>query len=250
MGAQYTVEIFDTLPSTNEYVRQLAEAGAPSGTAVLARHQTEGKGRLGRKFYSPTGTGLYMSLLLRTDLLPEDALLLTPMAAVAAAEGIEAVTGKHTEIKWVNDLIYRGKKVCGILAQSKLSADGKKLVYAVIGIGINLTVPQGGFPAELREIAGALYDTDESPDAQLFEMLAEAVLSRMMAESGNLTARTYLPSYRERLCVLGKPIIVVEDDKLYDAAAIALDDDMRLLVEYADGSRAWRSTGEIRIRLS
>lgn len=250
MEKRYTVEIFDTLPSTNEYLQQLAESGAPSGTAVLARHQTAGKGRMGRQFYSPAGTGLYMSLLLRTDLPPETALLLTPMAAVAAAEGIEAVTGKHTEIKWVNDLLFRGKKVCGILAQSKLKADGAALDYAVIGIGINLTAPQDGFPEVLSEIAGALYDTDESPAEQLFETLADAILSRIMAQSGKLTQREYLSSYRERLCVLGKPIVVVEQERAYDATAIALDDDMRLLVEYADGSRAWRSTGEIRIRLS
>lgn len=249
MEKAYDLQIFDTLPSTNTYLQELAEQGAPSGTAVLARHQTAGRGRMGRSFFSPSRTGLYMSLLLRLDESPETALLLTPMAAVAAAEGIEAVTGKHVQIKWVNDLFLCGKKVCGILAQSKLSDDGKRLAYAVIGIGINLTAPQEGFPSELSEIAGALYEQGEQPSEGLLETLAEEILSRLMELSRELTKRTYLPAYRERLCMLGRRITVAEQEQEAEATALAVDDDLRLLVEYADGRREWRSTGEIRIRL-
>ena len=249
MEQGYQLQIFDSLPSTNTYLQELAEQGAPSGTAILARHQTAGRGRMGRKFYSPQGTGLYMSLLLRLDESPETALLLTPMAAVAAAEGIEAVTGKSVQIKWVNDLFYRSKKVCGILAQSKLTEDGKRLSYAIIGIGINLTAPQGGFPQELSEIAGALYAEHEHPTEGLLQTLAEEILSRLVQMSGELTKRTYLSAYRERLCMLGRRVTVVGQGWEQEAAALAVDDDLRLLVEYADGRREWRSTGEIRIRL-
>lgn len=244
----YSIHIYDTLGSTNDTLQEMALAGAPEGTAVLTKHQTAGRGRMGRSFYSPADTGLYLSILLRPDLPPEAALSLTPMAAVSAAEAIAEVTGIQTQIKWVNDLLLGKKKVCGILAQSQLTEDGSRLAHAVIGIGINLQPPREGFPPELAEIAGALYDRAEDVSPQLCENLGEAVCKHIMADYTHLQEKRYLKPYRERLCVLGKPILVAENDTVREAVALDVDDDLRLLVRYADGTEIWRSTGEIRIR--
>lgn len=247
------LQIYESVPSTNDVLQQLAEAGAPTGTAIAAQQQTAGKGRMGRTFFSPLGTGLYLSVLVRPQLPPTDALLLTPMAAVATADAIAAVTGKSVQIKWVNDLLREGKKLCGILVQSKIAADGT-LDYAIIGIGINLMTPHGGFPPALAEVATALYTESETPPAQLFESLAQEIVSRLLVESEHLLERRFLTRYRARLCILHTPILVVNTvdagEQAVPAVALDLDENLRLLVRYADGSEQWRSTGEIRIRLT
>ena len=244
----YSLHIYETLGSTNDTLQEMAAAGAPEGTAVLARHQTAGRGRMGRSFYSPADTGLYFSILLRPDLPPEAALSLTPMAAVSAAEAIAEVTGIQTKIKWVNDLLLGQKKVCGILAQSQLTEEGKRLAHAIIGVGINLQPPRDGFPSEIAEIAGALYERAENVPPQLFTDLGEAVCQHIMSDYSHLQEKRYLAPYRERLCILGQPILVAENDIVREAVALDVDDDLRLLVRYSDGTEVWRSTGEIRIR--
>lgn len=245
-----SVQVYDTLPSTNDMLQALADADAPSGTLVIARHQTAGRGRMGRRFHSPAGTGLYMSLLLRPHLSPDETLLLTPMAAVAAAEGIAAVTGIQTGIKWVNDLFLDGKKVCGILAQAKFHASGNAPAYAIIGAGINLAPPKGGFPEDIAEIAGALYPAAEQMPDGLALTLAKEIAGRMLAMSENIAERGFYESYRARLCVLGETVVVAEQEQESPAKVLDLDRDFRLLVEYPDGRTAWRSTGEIRVRFA
>ena len=116
---------FDELPSTNRTARELAAAGAPAGTLVMAGRQTAGRGRLGRSFFSPDATGLYMSLLLRPALRPETLSLVSPLAAVAVAAALEKNGARGVGIKWVNDLLIDGRKICGILCESELGADGK-----------------------------------------------------------------------------------------------------------------------------
>ena len=247
LPALTALTVLDTVDSTNNYLRALADRGASAGTVVLAQQQTAGKGRQGRSFYSPPDTGLYLSLLLKPDCAAEDILTLTPMAAVAAAEAVEAVSGETVRIKWVNDLLLRGKKICGILCESKFAQNTAKPDYVIVGIGINLTAPPDGFPPELREIAGAIFSRHDDP-AALFRQCAEALIRRLFAQFEGLRERRYLEGYRARLDSLGKPILVLENGVSRPAVALAADDDLRLLVRYADGTEEWRSTGEIRIR--
>ena len=241
------LHIFDTVTSTNDLLRDAAEHGAPEFTVYAARQQTAGKGRQGRQFYSPPQTGLYLSMLLRPQIAAAETLALTPMAAVAAAEAVEQCTGRQVQIKWVNDLLLDGRKICGILAESKFSADAVP-EYVIVGIGINLTEPEGGFPAELQEIAGAVYPQDAVP-ADAFADCAAALIAALMRQYRKLPEKGYLAGYRARLCVLGRPVTVNENGIERPATALAVDDDLRLLVRYADGTEQWRSTGEIRIRL-
>ena len=243
-AARVTLHVYDSVGSTNTLLRQAAEAGAPSGTVFIARQQTAGKGRQGRAFFSPPDTGLYLSMLLRPDIRPDALSALTPMAAVAAAEAAEAVSGETVQIKWVNDLLLRGKKICGILAETAISGSE---FYVVIGIGINLLEPPGGFPAEIREIAGAVCKQGTQPDG-VFSHCAAALTAALLRGCDGLAEKRYLAGYRARLCCIGEPITVSENGIERPAAALGIDDDVRLHVRYADGTEQWRATGEIRIR--
>ena len=147
---------FGRVDSTNVRLKELAEAGAPHGTVVIADEQTGGKGRKGRKFESPAGAGLYFSLLLRPLCSVAETVCLTPWAAVAAAEAVFRCCGTRPDIKWVNDLLLDGRKLCGILTELGLTPDGK-LDYVIIGIGINLSHTREQFAAlGLDEIATSL----------------------------------------------------------------------------------------------
>lgn len=157
-----SIYYYDTLPSTNDKAKELAAKGAPHGTVIIAGSQTNGRGRMGRSFYSPSGTGLYMSIILRPDISAELATCLTAVSAVAVHKTLYSLFNKETEIKWVNDLLLDSKKVCGILAEgaplrsvSNTSPNAFAAIeYIVIGIGINLS--DSGFPSELAGIAGSL----------------------------------------------------------------------------------------------
>ena len=248
-AAALPVTVYDAVTSTNDLLRDAAAAGAPEGTVIIARQQTAGRGRQGRAFFSPPDTGLYLSMLLRPELCAETVLAVTPMGAVAAAKAAEACTGQRVQIKWVNDLLLNGKKICGILAESQFSAQTGKPDYIVLGIGFDLLEPPCGYPPALREIAGALFPHGTDPQAAFLDCAA-ALISALDEEYAGLAEKRYLAAYRERLCVLHRPVIVMENGTERRAEALAVDDDLRLLVRYEDGTKQWRSTGEIRIRMS
>ncbi len=244
-----TVQVYDTLPSTNGQLRAMAEQNAAEGTAVLALHQSAGRGRMGRSFYSPKESGLYLSLLLRPQMAASEALSLTSIAAVAACEAIAQVCAKKVQIKWVNDLLYENKKICGILTEGAAAPEGDRLSYAIVGIGINLLPPKGGFPQELASVAGALYQDDTNvPPADLLPKLTAAWLRRFLYYYRQLPHKRFVAVYRKSLCMLGESVLVYENEQSRKAVALAIDDALRLLVRYEDGTEEWRSSGEIRIR--
>ena len=140
------VEVAQTVSSTNTLLRQRAEEGAQEGLVLAAVEQTAGKGRQGHSFFSPPDTGLYLSLLLRPKLSAQDALLLTTCAAAAVALAIEACAGVEAQIKWVNDVFCRGKKVCGILTEAALDLESGGLQYAIVGMGCEPLPPGRGVP--------------------------------------------------------------------------------------------------------
>ena len=244
-GLPITVE--EEIPSTNTALRALAEAGAPEGTVYLAQGQTGGRGRMGRSFYSPAGTGLYLSLLLRpVSWEPARAAQLTAAAAAAMCEAIREVTGKEPGIKWVNDLLLDGKKVCGILTEASFSMESGVLEYAVLGLGVNVYPPEGGFPGELGEIAGAVL---ESPGEDVRSRLAGEFLNRFLAGYEHPEDRSFLEVYRSRSVAVGRKITVLSGGTERRAIAYGVDDDCRLLVRYPDGTEQALSYGEIRITI-
>ena len=244
--AGLTLEVLPTVGSTNEAARARAIAGAPEGLVVLAMQQTQGRGRQGRSFFSPPDTGVYLSLVLRPrQYAAAQAVRLTTMAAVAACEAIEAVSGEAAGIKWVNDIFVRGRKACGILTEASFSLENGLPDYAVLGVGINVYPPAGGFPPELAEIAGFVFP---EPQTGGKNRLAAAFLNRFMdsyAQPGD-----YAQRYRSRSLAIGKPVQVLFPSGPKPAVALDVDEDCHLVVQYPDGTVQRLSSGEISVRLA
>lgn len=239
------VTALENTDSTNTCVRRLAEDGAPEGTVVVAAAQTAGRGRSGKSFLSPAGTGLYMSVLLRPQLAMGDALLITTAAAVAVAHAVERVAAVTAQIKWVNDVYVDGKKVCGILTEGALDLENGGLRYAILGIGINICPPAGGFPPELAPIAGALTETGGEA---LRAPLAAAVLDEFFALYPHLTEKPFYDDYVSRSLLTGRQIEVLRGGMHLPAMALGIDRDLHLRVRYADGSEENLVAGEVSTR--
>lgn len=244
-----SLKVYSSLDSTNSEARRLATQGAAEGTLVIAEEQYQGRGRQGRQFFSPSSTGLYMSLLLRPkeEVSP---LLITTAAAVAVAQAVEEIVGITAQIKWVNDIYCREKKVCGILTEGTFSQNSKKLQYAILGIGINLLPPPEGFPKDIQNRAGSLYE-QEKPPIFLKEKLAATVVKNFWKWYKNLNAKTYLDEYRRRSMLLGKTVeVLTVAGTVTDVAVVTgISDTFALQVTTTDGTKKELSSGEVSIRL-
>lgn len=229
--------------STNDELKKIALAGEKETVLFIAESQTAGKGRKGRSFFSPEGTGIYMSLLLHPELSPEECTLITPLCAVAAAEAIENVTGVKAGIKWVNDIFVAGRKAAGILTEGAFTEKGAD--YIIVGIGINLAEPAGGFPEEIKDIAGAV--TEKS--AGLREQLAAETVNRLMHHLNGIKNKEFIPLYREKLFFLGKKITVISPEGNYEAYAEDIDSMCRLIVRTETGEIKELNSGEISVKI-
>ncbi len=234
---------FPSLPSTSDHLKALAAGGAGHGTTVIADHQAAGRGRKGRTFFSPTG-GLYLSVLLRRPIPATAVGRITLSAAVAVANAIEALCPVTVGIKWVNDLVIDGKKICGILTEGELNPATGVCDYAIVGIGINLSTAD--FPPELQHIATSLaLAAGVTPDRDKLVAEILARLEKVLDEPEN---GAVLEEYRRRCVVLGKRVTVIRPDETYEARAVAIDDNGQLVVETPTASKTL-SSGEVSIKL-
>lgn len=243
----YKIDVYKTIDSTNQEVKRQALEGAGQGLVVLAEQQTMGKGRRGRSFYSPAGTGIYMSVLFRPS--PEqskDVVLVTTAASVAICRAIRKVLNEEPQIKWVNDVYFRGKKVCGILTEAVSDFESGQIDTVVVGIGINYHVPEDGFPEEIRGIAGSVC-TDENMIPR--NSLVAAVLNELFAIYEKLSEREYMEDYRRWSNVIGKDVRFTSGDGWMDAKALDIDDNGGLLVQLDNGEKKTLRTGEITLRV-
>ena len=231
-------------PSTNTELKEMARQGAPEGTVLLAHRQTAGRGRLGRSFFSPGGTGLYLSVLFRPGCSPEQAVTLTVTAAVAAVRAVKRVCKKELAVKWVNDLYLEDKKVCGILTEGATDPETGRLIYAVCGIGFNLAPPKTGFPPELAAIAGGLCET---ATPALRTSLAHAFLEELKSALSDPFSRT-LEEYRSRSWLNGKAVYSPSGAFDGPAAVLGIDDRAGLILRLADGTVRTISAGEVSVR--
>lgn len=231
--------------STNTRLKELARQGAPEGTVLLALRQTAGRGRMGRSFLSPEN-GLYMSVLLCPDCAAERLPTLTPCAALAVCRALRTVCGVDTAIKWPNDLLVNGKKLCGILTEGVTAPDGR--MAAIIGIGLNLNSSTADFPEELRDIVCSVRDvtgaeTDECSLAEAILYQLNDVYERWCTGDSGLAEE-----YRARCVTLGKDVTIYVDGSSRPAKALDIGADFSLLAEYPDGSREIIRFGEVMIR--
>ena len=236
-GMQITV--LKECPSTNGLARELAIQHPELTALTVAESQTNGRGRLGRSFHSPTGTGVYFSVLYPWNTPLQSALGLTCAASVAVMRAILHTTGIQTQIKWVNDLLLNEKKVCGILTEAVTIGEQTSLI---IGIGINLRPME--FPTDLCRIAGTL----NQPTLSRADLIAE-ILNQLLPMLHSPRDKGWLADYRRHSCVLGKEIMQIENGIAVPCIAEEIDGEGRLSVRYADGSRGRLQSGEISIRL-
>ena len=245
---QDRVMVLDSVDSTNNFAKQLAAGGAPEGTAVLARLQTGGRGRLGRSFSSPSDMGIYLSVILRPQAKPTELLHLTAATAEAAAEAIELQTGLKTGIKWVNDLTVGGKKLAGILTELSVELESGQAEYVVVGIGVNCCQRQEDFPPELRQIATSICEqTGERPDPNALAAAMILSLSRL-CETLLTEKAQWMKHYAARCVTLGKQVRVISPIETREAIALEIDENGALRVEYPDGTRSWVNSGEVSVR--
>lgn len=243
-----SLEVVEQIESTNTVLKRRA-AELPSGYALVADSQTGGRGRRGRSFLSPSGTGVYLSILLRPELPLAQVNTLTIGAAVAACRAFEEAAGFRPSIKWVNDVLKDGKKLCGILTEASIEAETGALSYVVVGIGMNVRTPESGFPEELRAIAGSLEDFSAHPVDR--NHLTAAFLNHMeecyrLICANDLSA--LLAQYRSYIDFLRQPIRILENGSAREATALEIDDCGHLIVE-SNGTRETLFAGEISIRL-
>lgn len=248
MSHSLDIEVVPVVSSTNSVLKEKAAQGASHGTVLIANEQTLGRGRMGKQFFSPVGTGIYLSILLRPDISAADSLFLTTSAAVATAKAIEDVSDKKADIKWVNDIFIENKKVCGILTEAAFNIETNKLDYAIVGIGINICIPEGGFPKDISHIATAIFDkTTDSTNKR--SLLIAHLLDYFMDYYKDFEKKTYVKEYISRSMLVGKDIQIIDGKETMDALALKIDTDCRLKVRLDDGTEKWLNSGEVSIKL-
>jgi len=238
------VTVVEVTTSTNRAAKQAGIGeNAPHGTVIAARCQTEGSGRRGRSFYSPAESGIYFTVVLRPQRDVQDSLFLTTAAAVAACRGVEEVCRVSLSIKWMNDLYLEGKKVGGILTEAVTDFESGAIEFVVVGIGLNLYEPENGFPKEIRGKAGAILPGKEPVDRNA---LVAAIVNALLKEAQNPEIS---PLYRERNIVPGHKVTVTTSHREYDAWAIEILPDGRLVVEDEKGGRECLAFGDVSLKM-
>ncbi len=245
-----TIIVYDTIDSTNleakRYLKSLQST--KQGVLILAEHQSAGKGRLGRSFYSPKNTGLYVSLVYNASQLQRKndvSLAITVAAAVAVRRSLKDF-GFDATIKWVNDLFVGSKKVCGILTEgvfeSKDGSIGKEIETFIIGIGINIIDSLEGFPEDIEHIAGSL-------NKRLDRNALVANIVNNLFEVLQLSDKEVINDYRKHSLVLFKNIRVIKPNETYTVTVLSITDEAHLIVKKEDGSTEELLSGEVSLKL-
>ncbi len=237
---------YESISSTNDLAKKMANEGAPHGTVLIAGHQTGGRGRLGRSFSSPAGMGVYLSVILRPECGPEKLMHLTCACAVAMCNAVENALAFRPSVKWINDLVYEKKKLGGILTE--LSASSEKTDYAIVGIGINCRQTQQDFPAEIRDIATSSEMITGKP-CDLAFLCASMICALWQMDQTLLCKKEEMMNlYRKDCITLGQPIKFLQDTHVQYGTAVDIDADGALIVSDQNGILRTVSSGEVSVR--
>lgn len=241
------VSVIESTPSTNEVLKEASQKGDAEGAVLLALKQSAGKGRLGRKFFSPKESGLYLSILLRPKFNASRALFITTAAAVAVAQAVEVLSEVKCGIKWVNDVYVGEKKLCGILTEASVDLESQALSHAVLGIGLNVYEPSDGFPDEIKNVACALFKHRRSG---LKSELAAEIIKRFFTLYDSLetdTAPAFVEEYKKRSILDGRNVKVLRGGAQTEALVLGVDDECRLNVQLPTGETLSLFSGEVSI---
>ena len=242
-----SVRCEDTVDSTNNLLRELAFKGAPDGQVVVANEQTQGRGRRGRTFVSPKDKGIYLSMLFRPNTLPSDTAEITAWTAVAVRNAVKRICGIYPSIKWVNDLLINGRKICGILTEVSIESESGLVQHIIIGVGVNVNESPRDFPEELQKVASSLFiETGKNFSRAA---LAAAIIEEMdnMRASWPHDKEQYLKAYTENNFTIGKKVSVLYGASEKYGFAEKINDDFSLAVRFVDGTAANVSSGEVKL---
>ena len=238
------IHIFDSIDSTNSHLKSILKDTSGEFTTIIANEQTKGRGRLGKNFFSPADTGIYMSFAIKPDTIAIEATFITTATSVAICKAIEKVTGLNPQIKWVNDIYIENKKVCGILTEAVTNVESGKLSGIIIGIGINVTTSSDDFPDDIKNIAASLSNNININRNELIT----SILNEFYILYNNYSD-SYMDEYRRRSLILNKEIYYIQNDIKYYATAIDFTDNGGLIVRNNDGKITTLTSGEITLRL-
>lgn len=258
-GIDIEIDVKKSVDSTNNVLKLFASNTLNNKTPkiCISEEQTAGKGRRGRSFYSPKDTGIYISFLLYPNIPISEAAMYTTIAATAEAIAIEKVSGFPVDIKWVNDIWMRGKKVSGILTEASASIEDGSLEYVVVGIGINLYEPKGGFPEEIKHVAGSVYTSNEPIENLRNKIASELIIQFMKYYEAGLNDSSFLGDYEKRCFVIGKDVkLISPDHESYTPDGLSpvvhvlgINNKCHLHVRFSDGHEDFLSGGEISVQL-
>lgn len=242
----FDITVLDEVTSTNTLIKERGNLGEHEGVTIVSGHQTNGRGRLGRNFHSPTDTGVYFSVLLRPKISADKAIFITTMASIAVSEAILEVIKKPAHIKWVNDIFVEDRKVCGILCEASLSMENFDIDYVTLGIGINVYNPNNGFPEEISQIAGFLL---EHRQEDIKNKLVASILNHFLELYTEFDTEKISAKYKTLSYVLNKEIFVIKDGEQKKALAIDIDNACGLVVKYDNNSIETLNSGEISTKI-
>lgn len=242
------IRYFDSVSSTNTLLKESAIKGEAENTIFVTEHQTNGRGRLGKTFFSPKGCGIYLSYLIRPDVSADSAFFVTVAAAVAMVRALNDVLGIKAQIKWVNDIYVSNKKLCGILTESAFLPDGK-LNYAVLGIGINIKNPPEGYPDDFAYKTTNIENIKgEMQNIQKYELMASFINNFDILFCDN--SKAYVKEYKEASCLIGHEIEILSGEHKGFTKAVDIDESANLVVKKPDGSVVSLSSGDVSIRFN
>lgn len=245
---QEHVRVLDTVDSTNTLAKQLARQGIAAGTVLIADRQSAGRGRLGRTFLSPSGVGIYFSVILRPNCPPQELMHLTCAAGVEMCDAVEQACGFRPGIKWTNDLVVGSKKLGGILTELSVNPSTHLVDYAIVGIGINCRQTESDFDESIRDMACSV-EMVTGKEMDRNDLAAEMV-RRMYDLSWDLLPNKaeIMRAYRQDCITLNRPISVVRGLKIRHGIARDIDEEGALLVDFDDGTTEAVNSGEVSIR--
>jgi len=260
-GINIDIDVRKTVDSTNNVLKLLAaeESQYKKRTPVvcISEEQTAGKGRRGRSFFSPKDTGIYISFLLYPDIPISEASMYTTIAATAEAKAIETVSSLPVDIKWVNDIWMRGKKVSGILTEASTSMEDGSLEYVIVGIGINLYEPNGGFPEEIKDIAGSVFTDNNQIENLRNNIASELIIQFMTYYEKGIENSDFLSDYEKRCFVIDRDVELTSPDHNSlnsdgtnpTVHVLGINNKCHLHVRFDDGHEEYLSGGEISVKI-
>lgn len=247
--SKLNIKVYKTITSTNTILKEFANQSEAEWTILVAEEQSNGRGRMNRVFYSPSSTGIYMSVLLRPDFDAKESMFITTMTAVAVARAIDKICNVESSIKWVNDIYINNKKVCGILTEASMNVELNKLDYAIVGIGINVTKPKENFPEELKDIAGAIFDDSNVFDNNIRNKLVAEIITNIYNFYNTFTKHEFIECYRKKSFLIGKEVYILSDLEKTPLKVIDVDENAALVVKTKDGIVKKLSSGEVSVRI-